>query len=272
MNSWEIFEEFAYSYIQKNFVNKIQKEGLSIVKKGGSDAESPDICIKKYNKEVFNIEVKNTPSQSGQFVLHPNFETKKFEFSRLNKFAIDNVKGTDEIIDFLNGDFLAFSETNFLPININNEILKKWVISFYKEHKNVSYVFLGDTNNFFISPIESIFDYLSVSAVYRVKKSGSRSYNYAKASILIGEKHFDVISHQKKTFLKNYPTFSVEEKKKINKFLSDENLYVNPQGNGELRKLSSTQNKNVIFSLHLNEDIQQNENHLRQFKNSIERI
>ena len=270
MASWENFEKFACSYIQENFITK--NVGLSIVKKGGSDAESPDLCIKKYNKEVLNIEVKNTPSQSGQFVLHPNFETKKFEFSRLNRFVKESVKGTDEIINFLNEDFLAFSETHLLPININNEILKKWVVSFYKEHKNVSYVFFGDADNFFISPTENIFDYLSVSAVYRVKKSGSRSYNYAKPSILIGGKHFDVISHQKKAFLKNYPTFSVEDKKKINKFLSDENLYVNPQGNGELRKLSSTQNKNVIFSLHLNENIHQNKEHLRQFKNSIESV
>ena len=79
MSTWEQFEIDCTRFLMEQF-----GEYATFIHQGRSDSTVPDIKVTTKKNKQFYIEAKHSPAQCGQFVLLPNVETRKFEYSRLN--------------------------------------------------------------------------------------------------------------------------------------------------------------------------------------------
>lgn len=123
-----------------------------------------------------------------------------------------------------------------------------WIIDYYK-NKGVKYFI---ANNYIILPIERFSHYFSVTAKYRVKRSGSSSVGKSNLSTIINyiESSFKINGYKcigPKLFLE--APFGLHN----TKFMIDDSKYMFSQRGKdyEIRKLSNTDNANVIFSIQL---------------------
>ena len=163
---------------------------------------------------------------------------------------------TDIIIDYMNRSFERYNDagTRGKPIDIDNSVFYNWIIDYYK-NKNVAF-FITQNSSFIIAPIHRFPYYFDVYATYRIKKSGSSSPS---------KKDIEGI----KRIIKNlYPTveFILTDNKlfaEINNRLSTQQFslgeytYILSERNGhtyEVRKLSNTNNMNVIFSINVKQE------------------
>lgn len=245
MKPGEKFELEALDFLKSNFSdNDIEFLHNDTADSTGSDIE---VCIR--GKSKFFIEVKDTAAQSGQFVVFANESTKTFSFSPNNKSEENEM--TDIIIKHMNDNFERYSSAGTAgeTIDIIGDVFAKWICNYYEE-KKVSF-FISRKTDFIIFPIEKFFEYFEISASYRVKKSGSTHP---------AKKYADLIKEEIK---KEYPTanFSCERNKmfvnirenlgktefRIGKY--DYLVAKRDSGKYEIRKLSNTNNKNVIFSI-----------------------
>lgn len=263
MKPGEHFEQLCYEYLKKTYrTNKTDFQ-----REGGMDSTQSDIAVIKNGKIDFYIEVKDTSAQSGQFVLLPDNDKKKFVFSPRNRSKQNEM--TDIIISYMNGDFQRFNNagTSGESIKIDTKVFIDWIVEHYK-NKNVKYI-ISHGKDFVILPIRKFGQYFDVAANYRIKKSGSS--NLAKKDI----------SCVKKMIQECYPlTKFVQEGKKLfaeivgdiysDKFkLENYTYYLSKQDKEryEVRKLSNTYNMNVIFSIKLIKP--QEANDLEEFKSEI---
>lgn len=248
MTKWKEFEIQCTDFLNKRFGAYAR-----FFHQGGSDSTVSDILVKTKSGNSFFIDAKHSPAQCGQFVLLPDLDTGTFEYSRLNINSINRY--AEIIMDFMNDDFDAFVQagTAGKDINIPNgsDIFTNWIIQVYKE-KGVEFFI---TNNYTILSIERFGEYFNVTARYRIKRSGSSNIGRSRIKPLmdyistldcvitdsrVAEDKLFVISPQqlydhKFIFRGNEYMFSLRE-------CECENEY-------ELRKLSNTNNANVIFSI-----------------------
>lgn len=245
MRPGEAFEIECYNYLQKKYGDRFYREG-------GMDSTKSDIAVIKNNLTAFFIEAKDAAAQSGQFVLFPDEETKKFVFSSRNKSEPNEM--TDIIIDYMNRDFDRFNSAGTAgeSLDIDSDVFSNWIIQHYID-KDVKYV-ISYRNGYVILPIEKFDEYFDISAKYRIKKSGSGKP--AKKDILaIAEiinntySSAEFYPEEKSLFVKipenvYTPKFILG---KYTYYLSKteySNIY-------EVRRLSNTYNMNVIFSIQL---------------------
>ena len=163
---------------------------------------------------------------------------------------------TDAIISYMNTDFERFNNAGTAgeKLDLDSSIFSNWIIEHYRS-RNVKYI-MSQKDNFVILPIRKFAIYFDVVANYRAKKSGSRTP---------AEKDIPIIMD----LIKNtYPStqFHLEGKKLFvtiyetifqNRFIfEDYTFWLSPKSNNryEIRKLSNTNNKTVIFSVELKED------------------
>lgn len=251
MKKWRIFEENCVAYLNSKF-NKY----ADFILEGDSNSKRSDILVNTKNGKKFYIEAKDSPSQSGQFVLLPDLNQDIFIYSKLNNNEINEY--SEKIIDYMNHDFEYYKNPGTSGKSIDFEgsykIFSEWIIKMYKE-KNVSLVISKD---FTILPIEKFMDYFYITAKYRVKKSGSgyvskknienviefiKTCEYTITNIEIVGKKIFVYSPDnlyKKRFFVNGQEYMYSQK--------NDNKY-------EIRKLSNTKNSNVIFSIEIKENI-----------------
>lgn len=244
MNTWEKFEIECTDFLNDRFGTYAK-----FIHQGGTISTIPDILVEKNTGSSFYIEVKHAPAQCGQFVLLPDSETKTFIYSPRNDICINEY--SQEIINFMNNDFNLFKKAGTTGKDIDmpnsSNIFSNWIISAYKR-KNVKFFI---TNNYTILPIERFLEYFNVTAKYRVKKSGSSN---------VGKKYLDlvknyILSHNyeiTQTRIEKNNLFAVSSQElKNNKFtLGGIEYMFSPRNNEyELRKLSKTNNSNVIFSI-----------------------
>ena len=102
MNPGEAFETRCYEYLKAFYVAKNAK----FERKGGMDSTTSDIAVIKNNKVDFYIEAKDSPAQSGQFVLLPDESTKTFVFSPKNHSEPNEL--TNIMIEYMNQNFERF--------------------------------------------------------------------------------------------------------------------------------------------------------------------
>mgnify|MGYP000959716052 FL=1 len=103
MRPGEEFEIKCYEYLKHNYsVGRV-----SFCHEGGMDSTKSDIAVIKDGRIKFYIEVKDTVSQSGQFVLLPNEESSTFVFSRRNHSEPNEM--TEIIIEYMNSNFDRFN-------------------------------------------------------------------------------------------------------------------------------------------------------------------
>ena len=123
-----------------------------------------------------------------------------------------------------------------------------------------------------ICPIDKFGEYFEVSAKFRIKNSGSTepSSKYVDDIIAFLKERYNInvykktVNGKKKLFAHAPANFS-KVKFKLDKYT----YYLSPQTEGyfEVKQLSNTRNKNVIFSINVKQE--QLESDLEQFKSEL---
>ena len=245
MSTWEQFEIDCTRFLMEQF-----GEYATFIHQGRSDSTVPDIKVTTKKNKQFYIEAKHSPAQCGQFVLLPNVETRKFEYSRLNLTEINEF--SQVIINHMNNNFEEFKEAGTAGKNIEfdncQNVFNNWIIKTYKD-KGVKFFI---TNNNVILPIEDFAEYFNVTAKYRIKRSGSSS---------VGSGNIDKVTEYLKSTFSNIELKTTCDKIFIytndnlhnQRFIIGRNEFMisKRENNFEVRKLSNTFNANVIFSIEL---------------------
>jgi hypothetical protein len=167
------------------------------------------------------------------------------------------VTSTETLITHLNNNYETYSNVkqSSIPIQIEESILFSFIIKQY-QLKNNDWIITSskslslDTDNLCLIPLTELPQYFEISASLRRKKSGTSSLAKSmqnRAEEIISElfKNYKITIEGKKTFfygdIGNHP-------KEL-----PENLYLSPKEENiyEIRKRSSTNNANIMFSLKL---------------------
>ena len=166
MESWKEFEKSCYSYLVRAYGNV-----CSFEPHGESDSTNSDIEVSTKRNGTFFIEAKEDVAQCGQFVLFPDEENGEFIYSPRNKSRLNTY--SQNIIDYMNDNFDDFvaAGTRGQDIDVPESIFCGWIKNYYAT-KNVRF-FITKDRDYIIFPIERFDEYFSVSATYRIKKSGS---------------------------------------------------------------------------------------------------
>ena len=250
MTSWEKFEIESTDYLNGTFGRY-----ASFTHCGGSDSTTSDIKVVTESRNEFYIEAKESPAQCGQFVLLPDIVSNTFKYSKGNAAPLDSYASS--IIDYMNGSFEEYKDAGTAGKDICfpgcSQIFTNWIIKHYRDKKVLFII----TNNNTILPTEKFADFFTVTAKYRVKRSGSG--NVAQRMI-----------PQVEEFLRN--NFSVDScfcEDRILFITSDDDLHnrrfviagweyrISRSGNRyAIRRLSNTFNANVIFSINIKPGVQ----------------
>lgn len=249
MANWENFEWACTEYLNIRFGYYAK-----FIHQGGADSTVPDILATTKKGNSFYIEAKLSPAQCGQFVLLPDIKTKTFRYSDRNKSDIN--KYSSAIIAYMNKHFDKYREAGTKGESINmlnaTEIFASWVMQTYRD-KGVKFII---TNNYTIFPLEKFNEYFTVTATYRVKRSGSKDVGKRlmhDVAEFLRTSSYNIISFQKD----NNKLYVASALKLDNKrFMLGDYEYMLAKRNElyEVRKLSNTYNANVIFSIELKPD------------------
>jgi hypothetical protein len=251
METWREFETKCELFL-KEILNNSEFE---VIKIGGSDANEVDLLIKKQDLIKSKIEIKLSPSQSGQLVV---FAEKSDLFSLSTKIRSENIYSI-EIINKLNQLYKPSSvgKTPLIKLDIDKDLLFRWIIEHYK-NKGVQFFITSKNKNtkfFAIIPITELPIYFNAKLILRNKKSGTRdvpikdilvvqkliSNHFEKNGIKVDRLNYEYIN--KKLFLKT--TEDIFHTSYINSYyLSkiDDYKY-------RIKVLSNTNNINLIFNL-----------------------
>lgn len=266
--NWKICEKECFEYLKKNFSSK----KFTFEENGGSDSTKSDILLKKNGIQCFFIESKMQEAQCGQFVVRQ--EKNRFVNSENNRHQKNLVE--DVIIDKMNENFDEYANpgTSGKKLNLDNSYFYEWIYNFYKS-KDVKYFIVeklvGENNlspdNFVIFPIQHFHKYFKVSGTYRVKKSGSTHPSQTNILEIESCLNDEKISHSRITFKNDKAYIKLSEKREKFQIQGIKYDYqFNPEGYNifEIRRLSNTNNANVIFSISL--DKKQDVEDLRNFE------
>lgn len=240
MSRWAEFEIDCVNYL-----NRTYGEFAKFQLQGGADSTIADILVATINNKQFYMEAKDCPAQCGQFVLIPNIENNTFTYSPANTTTInDPVRA---IMDHMNKHFDYYREagTSGRKISLDSRLFVDWIEDYYKR-KGVK---LFISNSFRIVPIEDFGKHFSVTAKYRVKRSGSTEVgNTNRREVLGALKRFSLTEtwdEGKKLFARGNAGMH-DTRFVVGKY----EYMISDRGEKyEIRKLSNTYNANVIFSI-----------------------
>lgn len=246
MAIWETFENLCTNYLNETFGNY-----ATFTLEGGSDSTTADILVTTTTGKSFYIEVKDSPAQCGQFVLLPDINNRTFTYSSKNASQLNT--SSQKIIDHMNLYFDEFREAGTkgkkIKFTDDTQVFINWITQYYK-NKGVEFFI---TNNFTLIPIDDFAKYFSVTATYRIKRSGSNSVGKNNINPVI-----DYIASQdypiEHTHTKGDKLFIESSTDLHNQrflFRNNEYMFSLRDNNFELRKLSNTYHANVIFSISL---------------------
>lgn len=256
---WKEFEKNATNLLNKNV------DEYTFINEGNSDSTAPDIKVFKNKNRISNIEAKYSPSQAGQIVVID--EKGKFKFSDKSKEK-ETSAGT-KIINKINSNYSKYKDVQQTGINIDidEKILFSHIKEKYKE-KDISFIIaskesenLNSTNTCLIK-IDEIENYFNITATVRRKKSGTSH---------VPKKEYDEV---KKAIQDTYGkgTFKEDGKKLLfqgnindNSESFGSNHFLSKKSDNEyyVKKKSSTNNINIMFSLELKDKIKFNNTSLK---------
>lgn len=244
MATWKEFEVQCTDYLNNTFGNYAR-----FFHQGGADSTVPDILVRTNSGKSFYIEAKHSPAQCGQFVLLPDLNSRTFLYSHQNTTPINSY--AEMIINYMNQDFDAFREAGTAGKDIempnDSNIFANWIIQSYQDKGVVFFI----TNEHTLLPIEQLNHYFEVSAKYRIKRSGSANVGKSRIAPVID-------------YITSHDYLITDSRMKGSKLLVssphdlDDHRFTlrgieymfSLRGNEyELRKLSHTNNANVIFSI-----------------------
>jgi hypothetical protein len=241
---WKICEENSFIYLQQNISDK----SISFEYLGSENSREVDIKVFKNQKFCFAIESKYIPSQCGQFVVEQRGD--KLVESNAN-FNINSI--TPKILNELN----VIRKNLNVELVLSEGLIAEWIEEHYRSKEVRFFIFSKEVDrDFRIIPIEKISSYFKFTCMVRKKKSGSRDLpkSERESSYLQLERFINLTNNRildftfdgKSTYVK---TINPVESNYFNNntlFLSQisENHY-------RIKKLSSTNNLTVIFSMDL---------------------
>ncbi len=246
MNNSENFENQCCKYLLKKY-----GKYADFILKGGMNSSVSDIAVIKNGFICYYIEVKMNVAQSGQFVLIPDKTSNSFIFSPRNRSKPNHI--TKYIIEYMNSDFKKYENagTSGQIINLSSNLFSEWIVSYYKS-KSVKYIISSFSGNYIIFPVEKFSTYFNITAKYRIKKSGSQ--NITKKDIdpvknILSKIYQDKISFSEKN--KKLFAYILENVNSLYFSVNSYNYYLSAKENNlyEIRKLSTTRNMNVIFTI-----------------------
>lgn len=253
--NWEKWEECCTDFLNNKFGTYAK-----FTLKGGSNSKVSDIFVETKSGNSFYVEVKASSAQCGQFVLKTDDKTKSFIYSIDNETNINDQ--SEKIIQYMNKHFDTFRDPGRRGIDIDmpngSDIFKKWVTEYYKS-KGVKFFISGhkETGNFIIFPIDDFSKHFDIKATYRIKKSGSstvpKSHFKSVRKFLLSSNNYEITD----LYMDGKKLFATSKKdldKKIFKtpdFKYDYRFSYKDASKYEIRKLSNTNNENIIFSIHL---------------------
>ncbi|MDY6065781.1 MAG: hypothetical protein SPI59_05570 [Finegoldia sp.] len=260
MEDWKKFELDCTEYLNNTY-------GSNFIHHGFSDSTVSDIEFNNGIKSFF-IEAKMNFAQSGQFVLLPNYDEKKFIFSSNNKSDID--ENVEFIMDYMNKNFDKFAKAGTRGVNINlpQKLFSNWIIKSYRK-RGVEFL-ITKGNDYIVFPIQRYLDYFNISGKYRIKQSGTNKLakkDHDKAKARIKQLYYDA------EFITdaNNELFAKIDNQIISNIISlDEfDLYLSKEKDSlyKVKKRSNTRNLNVIFSIKLIKE--QDQQDLKSFINRI---
>lgn len=260
MQNWKKLEiEIA------NYLKVLLNHDYLVENFGGADSFKPDIIVtqKKTNLKTF-IEVKSINSQCGQFVVLN--QNNRFVFSEDNKTpeSISN-----KIISYMNKNLRIFlnASTKGIDIDLSKEILYSWVKNYFLFKKLDLIATKIGKKIIFFNPNE-IEKYFDISACYRVKRSGSRDVprnfdyeslkNILENYIKLNNIHSEFIKIQREGTKTRLYSSNLNQLNHVKLDVGIYKIYIN-YTTGEkfasVKVLSNTENKNVIFSIKIKNDI-----------------
>lgn len=258
--AWENFEKDCFRYLSDKYSGDFSFESH-----GEHDSTKADIEVVSSEESKFFIEIKEDSSQCCQFVVFPNDETKKFEISTGVKSP--DTQNRRDIVQFMNERYKRFSKVGSkgIPIDIDKDVLYGWVDDFYTSKKVKFFITKGE--KYIIFPISSFSYYFDICAFYRKKRSGSsepnKDNNYEeieagiKENSISGDVEFAFVGNKNRCFF--HSNSNIEKQRIVcpnytyqfktnghSKKIKAKNDYVY-----EVRRLSNTNNPNVICQLSL---------------------
>jgi hypothetical protein len=242
--NWQIFETEACKFLTEN----IKIKDVKFLNIGMSHPINSDIKVILKDKFLFNIEAKLSPSQSGQIAVLEK-DGKYFYSTKSKEPENDIVK---KIIQHLNNNLEKYQNcgTNAIVLDIDNEILARWVEEHYKV-KNVKFVVTSDKpknfdKNFIrVLGLEDVRGNFKIVANLRRKRSGTAKI--PSKDLIVADKLL------KGRFGKNYkllPSGLLILKEKPNDYYLGDRYYISEkEDNHSVRKRSQTNNINIVFSI-----------------------
>ncbi len=249
MTTWIEFEEECTEYLNKRFGAYAR-----FIHQGGADSTVPDILVKTNHGNSFYIDVKHSPAQCGQFVLTPNISSESFEYSEKNVNKINPY--AEKIMQHMNQHFDEFKNAGTagkaIIMENDSSVFSDWIMQTYKEKGAKFFI----TNNHTILPLERFREYFDVTATYRVKKSGSTSVGKGRfADVLSYIKLHDYSITSSRTDGDKLFVTSNKNLHNLRFILGEYNYMFSQRGTEyEIRRLSNTNNANVIFSIKKTDD------------------
>lgn len=252
MANWQIFETNATELLG-SLIESSDFQNL-----GGTDSTVSDIKVFKNENLITTIEAKYSPCQSGQIVVLLNGNSFVFSNASINSSNIY----TQQIVSYLNSNFANYSNvgTTAIPISINSDILFNWIKTMYS-NKGVSWIIsssqysgLNVLNTCFV-PLNEIENYFDISASLRRKKSGTAHLPTSR------KVDFENLLN---AITRDYTLTKVGNKYKLETFSVLHSNYIGTEfflspteetNVFYVKKRSSTNNVNVMFSLKLKNNI-----------------
>jgi hypothetical protein len=227
--SWKDFEKTA-----KNFINKVVKiNNVTIEGKGGSNSNVKDLIVKKNNKEIFNIEVKEKKSQIAQFVVEIDEKNKKFYLGKINDLAKEK---TEEILEHMNKNYEYYKNPtqNSIKLKCGEEMMYRCIENYFKE-KNIKFLISAtNSKNCVVISSKNFKENFSISGNYRRKKSGS------------SDLPMKFRQEVKEYLINKFPNSNFE--KEDSKFFVKIKTILNKQLNSKLKKRFELKNFNIFLA------------------------
>ena len=273
MEKWQQSELECVQYLKKTYGTT----GIEFDHKGGSDSSQSDIQVLKNKKPLFYIEAKSAGAQCGQFVVLD--EQGKFVYSPKNKIRPPS-EYSNKFINIMQASYAKYKAcgTSGTPFSSEFQTLEyEWVKDFYSRKKTefiIAEKILGhtDDDNFLIFPLSKFENYFNISATYRVKTSGSNNPNSKDEKEILStltDNKFTVTKHGFEGGHYYIYTTGLQNKKQYRGTNYRWQFNLDSAGKYQVRKLSNTNNANVIFAISLKEGVVQDPSDLRAFKNKL---
>lgn len=273
MEKWKQSELECVQYLK----NTYESAGIEFDHKGGSDSSQSDVKVLKDKKLLFYIEAKSASAQCGQFVVLD--EQGKFLYSPRNKIKQPS-ECSSKFIEIMQESYAAFKAcgTSGTPFSSECQTLEyEWVKDFYSKKKTEFIIaekvpgYTGD-DNFLIFPLSKFEKYFDISATYRIKTSGSNNPNPKDEQEILSTLADNKITVTKHGFESGHYyiyTTGISDKKQYRGKVYRWQFNLDGVGKYQVRKLSNTNNANVIFAISLKEGVVQDPADLNAFKNKL---